>query len=176
MTNNKLVELQREQKHALIDYWLNNTFLHWEWWVLLLLTILPWIIWWRIVDKERIYEILTYGFFMGILAVALDSLGTNMVWWTYPHELFSMLPPLVPVDLSLIPCSMMVVYQYFNKWKTFLIANFILALISTFVVEELFILADFFERITWKPYESVLFLIIACILGKWLVNAISPTK
>ncbi|WP_456270980.1 CBO0543 family protein [Bacillus sp. AK031] len=144
MTIEQLVELKRVQRDALVEYWISNTFLQWEWWVLLVLTIIPWVVWWMLADKKRIYELLTYGLLMAVVTVGLDSIGTNMVWWTYPHELFSMLPPLVPVDLSIIPCAMMVVYQYFDKWQAFFFANLALALFSTFVGEELFIIADFF--------------------------------
>lgn len=97
-----------------------------------------------------------------------------MVWWDYPHEVLAVLPPLVPVDLSIIPCSMMLVYQFFKSWKAYLTGLVSLALFSTFVGEQLFILADFFQRITWKPYYSILFFLIAGIFSKCFVTLIAP--
>lgn len=62
MTNNDLIEISFKYKEATLEYWFDNTFLRWEWWVLIALTIIPWIVWWKFVDKKRIYELLTYGF------------------------------------------------------------------------------------------------------------------
>ncbi|MBU9713231.1 hypothetical protein [Evansella tamaricis] len=51
-------------------------------------------------DKERIFEILTFGFFMAILAAILDNIGSNLVWWTYS---------LIPVDYCIIPYSLLLI-------------------------------------------------------------------
>lgn len=156
-----------------MDYWLHHTFLHWEWWLLVLFTIIPWIAVWFMINKNRLYEILSYGLLVAILTAAFDSFGTNMVWWSYPHELVAMMPPLLPVDLSIIPCSMMLLYQYFNKWTSFLISNLILALFSTYIGEKAFSLLNFFQSITWKPIYSIFFYMVVAIVVKWSIQAIN---
>lgn len=174
MTFNEIVDMKEKLKDAVIEYWLQNTLFRWEWWVLLFLTIIPWLVMWRVLDKKRSYEILTYGFLVAIITIFVDDMGTYLVWWYYPHTLISVVLPLVPVDLAIVPCSMMIIYQYFGRWKSYLAAILGLSLFSSYIGERLFILVDFYRLNTWKPFYSVIFFMITGILAKWFVERIRP--
>jgi hypothetical protein len=64
-------------KEIAYEHWLNDDLLTWKWWLILGLTIIPWIIWWKIVDRSRRQEIFVFGLIIGILAMILDNLGTD---------------------------------------------------------------------------------------------------
>lgn len=168
-TFEELLKLQEQLKDHSREYWLQHTFLTWRWWLLFALTLLPWFIWWKIVDKKRIGEILFYGYSIALMTIVLDSIGTNLMWWVYPHMLFRILPPLVPVDLAIIPCLMMVIYQYFKTWKTFLVANTIFAFLASYIGELLFVWIGVYKLITWKYFYSLLFYIGAGTISRWIV-------
>jgi hypothetical protein len=176
MNYNEIVQMREELKDAVFEYWINHTLFQWEWWVLLVLTIVPWVVFWMVVDKNRTHEILTFGFFIAILTVFVDDLGTFLVWWHYPHSLIGVSPPLVPVDLAITPCSMMIVYQYFRRWKAYLAVTLGLALFSSYIGETLFIMADFYALKSWRPFYSVIFYLAAGAVGKWFAEKTAPDK
>ncbi|WP_144854837.1 CBO0543 family protein [Paenibacillus cremeus] len=111
----------REQLRQLsYQHWIHHDLLTWRWWLLLTLTIVPWIIWWRVANKSRRQETLLYGALIAIFAISLDDVGTHLLWWGYPDKLFQSIPPLIPADLTLVPVFMMLVYQLLQDWKLFL--------------------------------------------------------
>ncbi|NHM32056.1 hypothetical protein [Neobacillus terrae] len=103
-TYRDIQQLRGKLRDISYEHWLHNDLFTWRWWLLLLLTIVPWIIWWRLVDKKRVAEILLYGTLIAILAILLDNIGTDLIWWGYPTKLFQMFPPLVPADITVVPC------------------------------------------------------------------------
>jgi hypothetical protein len=167
---NDVVKLQEQLKDAANDYWMHHTLFTWQWWVLLILTFLPWIIWWKIVNKQRIGEYLYFGVLIAIMTTTLDSIGSSMMWWVYPHQLIRILPPLVPVDLSIIPCLMMVIYQVFSQWKTYLLANIAFAFLASYLFEPLFVWSEIYDMITWNYFYSVLFYVVAGSISRWIVT------
>ncbi|NRD79031.1 hypothetical protein HPT25_16850 [Bacillus sp. BRMEA1] len=162
-------KVREKLKDIAYQHWINDDFLTWKWWLLLILSIVPWIIWWKIVDKKRIIEILLYGTFIVILCMILDNLGTDLIWWGYPHKLFQSFPPLVPADITLVPCLMMLVYQWTNKWKSFLIMDLILSLLMSYLGEPFFIWLNFYQLTKWKLFYSFLFYNFSGIFCRWIV-------
>jgi hypothetical protein len=86
-------------------HWYYEDFLSLNWWFLLLSSLLPYFIWWKVVNKRRIFEIFTYGLLCGMTACVLDVMGVDMLLWAYPDKLFSLVPPLLPADLVIIPVT-----------------------------------------------------------------------
>ncbi|WP_248924630.1 CBO0543 family protein [Paenibacillus hamazuiensis] len=165
----------REQLTELsYQHWLHDDFLSWKWWLQLALSVIPWFIWWKISDKKRIHEILLYGLLTGIMAITLDNIGTDLIWWSYPDKLFQMIPPMFPADYTLVPCSLMVVYQLTATWRTFLFANVILAAFNTLVGETLFIKLGFYRLHSWHLSYSFLFYIAAAMLARWIIENTRP--
>ncbi|TCN19759.1 hypothetical protein EV146_11664 [Mesobacillus foraminis] len=150
-------------------HWVHDDLFTWKWYLLLVLSILPWIVWWIVVDKKRLNEIVLYGSLITIGTYTLDNIGTDLIWWEYPTKLFQMIPPLLPADLSLIPCSMMLIYQWSKNWRSFLLFNFLLSLFCTYIGEPLFIWLDYYELKDWKLIYSLLFYNIGGMLARWLV-------
>lgn len=70
-----------------IQNWLGETFLQWQWWLLIVLLLVPWFIWWRLVDKQKLNVILPFGLLIIIFNSFVDDLGTGSYWWFYPHKI-----------------------------------------------------------------------------------------
>lgn len=171
------IEKVRDQlRYMVFDRWKEKVFLTWEWWLLLLLTILPWVIWWKFVDKNRLYEILPFGLIIIILTSTLDILGTELLWWSYPIKLVPVVPPLITPDVAIVPCLMMVVYQYFTSWKSFFLANFVLSVLAAFLGENLFIWLDYYELNSWKLIYSVLYYNVAGAIARWIITKINEKR
>lgn len=167
-SHKEIVELTKQFKSVVLHRWEMETFLHWRWWLLLVFSILPWVMWWKFADKKRLHEILLYGFFAIILILILDTVGSFMVWWEYPINIFPS-PAMLPSDISIVPCLMMGVYQKAKVWKTFLLYNFLLASVMAFIGEPLFVWLGFYRLIEWHLFYSFCFYNIIGALCRWFV-------
>ncbi|MFC6233156.1 hypothetical protein ACFQI7_35975 [Paenibacillus allorhizosphaerae] len=70
------------------SHWITDDLFTWQWWLLLVASIVPWVILLKFfIDRERILEILTYGFVIQTIAVTLDVIGADLLLWAYPDKL-----------------------------------------------------------------------------------------
>ncbi|WP_400247735.1 CBO0543 family protein [Niallia sp. JL1B1071] len=141
------VEIDKEKEklfHLSIDHWLQHDLFSINWWILLLATIIPYFIWWRVVDKNRFFEVFSYGMFCATLCMLLDIIGTEMLLWNYPDKLLPLITPLIPANLVVIPITAMLVYQYFSTWKYFLLATLGWSTLFSYIIEPLFMLRKMF--------------------------------
>lgn len=78
-------------------------------------------------------------------------------------------PPLVIVDLGVIPVVYMLIYQYFPDWKKFTIAISVNALLMAFIGEPIAVVLDIYQLNNWKYiYSFPLYIAMALIL-KWIL-------
>jgi hypothetical protein len=163
--DNQLTELRLEN-------FIHEDFLSPQWWFLLALTIMPWILWWILVDKTRIKQIWLYGALITILIIYLDDIGSELNLWNYPFKLVTIVPRLNPVDISVLPVMHMLVYQYFSKWKPFIIANIIVSLLNSYIAEPLFVKFGIYELTHWKYSYSVPIYIIKAAATKFVLEKV----
>lgn len=171
-TFDEINEIRLLLKEATITHWLHAELFHLNWWINLILTLLPLYIWWKLVDKERVFKILTFGLMIAIVSIILDIAGINLVWWGYPNRLLPMIPPVFPFVVSNIAILNMLIYQYFCTWKSFLKAKLVLATTYAFIFEPLFVVLGFYELYTWKYWYSFVGYIIMAVLIRWIVEKI----
>ncbi|WP_156177849.1 CBO0543 family protein [Bacillus sp. SA1-12] len=172
----KQLEMQQhiiELNQMMIEDWQNNFVFTGEWWILLGLTIVPWFLWWKILDKRRILEILLFGLFVILTTSFLDVLGWNYSMWYYPNTLLALCTPLVPINYSLFPFFYMLIFQYFSEWKSFIVASIILSAIFSFIFEPLSEWINFYKELKWKHIYSFPIYILLGISIKLLVEKIT---
>ena len=152
------------------QYWYQHNFMTLPWWLLVLFTIFPPIIWWLLLDKTRIFEVMTYGLFLGTIATILDSIGSNMMLWTYPVRLSPYLfPQFYPYDVTLVIIPFMLIYQWVNDQKKFIIATIILAGFISYVAEPLAQLAGVYKMLTWRHIYSLFIYSLISIFTKYVM-------
>lgn len=154
LLHNKEIDLQSAADIALREYWSNYTFLTWEWWFLFFLLLVPWIIWWKIVDRKRLFEILTFGFMVMVVSIIFDAIGVEFDWWNYRYQLVPLFDILIVFDFSVMPVIYMVAYQYFRDWNKFILVFIIIASIFAFVAEPLLVKLTFYQLFAWEYYYS----------------------
>lgn len=161
-----------ELNQMTIENWQNNFVFTGEWWILLVLSIVPWFLWWGILDKKRILEILLFGLFVIIITSFLDVLGWNFSQWYYPNTLLALCTPLFPMNYSLFPVFYMLIFQYFSKWKSFLVAAIIMSAVFSFILEPLSEWINYYKELKWKHIYSFPIYILLGISIKLLVEKI----
>lgn len=165
LLHSKEVKLQSAADISLREYWFNYTFLTWEWWLLVFLLLVPWVIWLKIVDCKRIFEILTFGFMVMVVSLVLDTAGVEFDLWDYRHQFVPFFDVLIVYDFSVMPVVYMVAYEYFNDWKKFVVVFIIIAAIFAFVAEPLLVELTLYQLFKWEYYYSFpIYIGIAVIL------------
>jgi hypothetical protein len=163
--DNHLTELRLEN-------FIHEDLLSPQWWLLLALLIIPWIVWWILVDKSRIKQIWLFGVLLSILVIYLDDIGSELNLWNYPIKLINIVPRLNPVDISVLPVMHMLIYQYFSKWKPFILANILISLFNSYIAEPIFVKINIYELTNWKYTYSVPIYILKAIVIKYFLEKV----
>ncbi|GIO24851.1 CBO0543 family protein [Oceanobacillus sp. J11TS1] len=164
-----VMELTKQFRDTKLEYWLNENLFTFSWWILFITTIGLFVVWLILLDKKRIFEIITYGFFVTSVAILGDALGVMLMLWNYPN---SLLPVSLIIEIHRIqmPAIYMIIYQYFPKWKSFLIASTINAFIFAFILEPTLVQLQIYEMFHWKHIYSFLPYIIIAVVFKFVIN------
>ncbi|MEQ8202064.1 MAG: CBO0543 family protein [Syntrophomonadaceae bacterium] len=162
------MEINRMQEtlHALrLQNWLGQDLWSWQWWLLLAALIIPWLIWFRLADRRRIFELLSYGFMAALVTGLVDSAATGMAWVSYPYKLIPAVPCLIPVTFGFVPVSYMLLYQYSHNWKTFLVNSTLFYGAAAFLLEPLARYLGLYELLRWNYlYSFLVYMVIAVVL------------
>lgn len=164
-----VVEITRRFNNIQLEHWLNDTLFTFNWWILLITTLVLFFVWLIILDKKRIFEIATYGFMVAFIAVIADITGVFLMLWQYKHTL-TPLSIVVEIHTILMPVIYMIIYQYYQTWKSFLIAVTIKAFIFAFILEPLLVWLEIYKLFHWKHIYSFLPYILIAVLLKGVIN------
>jgi len=172
--------LQIQQMHAAfsklrLEAWLVDTLWTWQWWLLIALFVLPWIVWWHLVDRKRLTEICLFGMFVLATASWMDELGTELMLWYYPYKIIPYYPQLVPINYTVLPITFMLIYQYTSTWYSYVMTMTVMAAVFSWVAEPALKFMGIYTLITWRySYSFPLYLIIA-VSHRWLLEKILAT-
>ncbi|MBO1515585.1 CBO0543 family protein [Metabacillus bambusae] len=166
----KVQELQNKAVKLDIQGWLKDEVFTWNWWVLLALLIIPWLIWFKYADRRRMLEILLFGALVVIITTSLDTVGNEIGLWVYPTQLIPLSNEAIEFDHSIVAVGFMLLYQYFRTWKTFVIALIFMAAIFSFIGEPLCHLLEAVLYIKWSYFYSFVYYITIGILIKAIVG------
>ncbi|MBB6452617.1 hypothetical protein HNQ94_001063 [Salirhabdus euzebyi] len=165
-------ELQDILSRTDIQYWLKYELLSWNWWILVLFAILPWVIWIRIFDRKRTMELILFGALVVIPTTYLDAIGNDLRFWMYPTELIPVTPRAIAFDMSLVVVPYMLIYQYFSFWKSFIIALVSMAFIFAFIGEPISHLLHLVYYFKWKYIYSFVYYIVLGLVGKAILEKV----
>ena len=167
-TGQDVLDITQKYRYTKIEYWLSENLYTLSWWILLVTSIVLFIIWIIILDKKRMFEIMTYGFFVGTVAIYADVFGVWFGLWHYPITITSMHLP-IEIHRLQMPIIYMMIYQYFKTWKTFIIAAAINAFVFAFILEPLLVWLKIYEPSHWKYIYSLIPYLIIAMFFKWLI-------
>lgn len=175
MDKNQLVEEALGSFIKLLkEYWLAQNFLTYQWWMMIILTIIPWIIWWKFADKKRIMEILLFGLLMMYITILIAPIERNLNIWQFLQSIHWSLNTLfLPFESTLLPVSYMLIYQYSKNWISFIIGTILLSCVTLFIFLPIFIKMKFISfNSYWGYIINFSILIIISLLSYWLVHSV----
>jgi len=165
-----ILDIQDLSIQLQIQHWLKYELFTPQACLLLGMLILPWFVWWKLVDKKRFLEIIIFGMLICTAATILDEVGCQLNWWDYRYDIEPLFPRLIPMNFTVLPIMYMLIYQYFTKWKSFITANIIASALFSFVGEPLFSMTGIYVLLKWKHYYSFPIYFILAIIFKLILN------
>jgi len=166
----EILEAQKHLHELEYQHWLQYELFADQWWALVGVLVIPWFIWWKLVDETRTRIILAYGLYILFVVTAMDWLGVTMQLWIYPIKLLPIVPSILTLDWALLPVIHMLIYQYFPRWQSFLIAETICSVLLAFVGEPFAEWFGIYFVLHWYHIWSFPIYLLKTIFGKWLIE------
>ena len=164
------VELQRQLTSDHIDQWLAEDFLRLRWWVLIVFYIVCAVIWWKLLDKRRLKEVILFSALAYIAVLAINEYGQELILWDYPTDIIPFFPPLSSVNLLLLPPLYSLIYQRFSSPKAYFVAVLAGTAVFCFALEPLLAWGGFFELLNWKYWMSFPVYVVMALLVRLLTT------
>lgn len=162
-----------EQFHQLHEsysqLWVNETFLHWDWWIPIILSFGSWVFWFYYRKKESTHRLLYAGIFAILISLCLDYIGTSLGLWYYTGKLIPSFPAWLPFDICLLPVTIMFLIQtkpHIAPWKK----GIFYGLLTAFVGEPLFVWAGFYVLTGWEYIYSAPIYAVIYLFCDWLTK------
>ncbi|QDR81275.1 hypothetical protein SPTER_26500 [Sporomusa termitida] len=169
-----------EMIHQLrLELW-NLTYTQWktqilftvQWWSLVVLVAISYAIWWVIVDKQRLSQILLFGSFVAVGRIVMDIIASNIGLWSYNIRETPFIPTPFLHDFTLTPLALMAVHQYCHSWKKFLIWTTITVGIISFVFFPLLTIFHFLTLYKWNLIYSFVLVMGIAFLARFVLLGI----
>lgn len=133
--------MQRTLYDIRMEYW-QNSFQHWiskevlsfSWFFMIAFLIIFYAVWIRLADKRRLKDLLLFGSLISVVAAFIDIVGVTTGLWQYTTRIVPFSPALFPFDYTIIPILYMLVLQYTNSWRNYLIGSLLASVLNCFVI------------------------------------------
>ncbi|RLQ97498.1 CBO0543 family protein [Falsibacillus albus] len=172
----QLVQHRIIQTYKEMHQWYEDTFLSWEWWLLVILFLGSWVVFIKLVHKEKLHFLLLVGLLWIIISSNLDSIGYDLGLWGYPKQLIPLLPKAYLFDYAIIPVIYMLMYQYFPKGRAFFIANLLVAASAAFIGEPVFHWLGIYKTFHWSSFYSFPIYFVIGYIVKIIVEKVKKTS
>lgn len=162
-------QLRLELWNLSYTQWKTHTLFTMQWWSLIALIAIYYAIWWVLVDKRRLSQILLFGAFIAIQRAVMDIFGTSTARWGYVITETPLSPSPFLHDFTLTPLALMLVYQYCHSWKKFLVWTGGVTGIISFVFFPILIKFGFLKLYHWKLFYSFGMIFGLAIFARWVI-------
>ncbi len=163
----RIIEQYGNIHDELESVWQNQIVFTWHWWIDVALAILPWIFWLIVRDRKKTYSLLCAGLFTALVASVLDLAGVSQGGWNYNTLLLPYFPEYLPWDLTIMPVTAMLYYQFLPKVNPWL-KGLVFGTTASYVVEPVFIWAGLYEPSGWEHHYSLPIYFAIYMAGYWL--------
>ncbi len=163
--NEQLAQLTCTLTQDRIEYWLVYNLFTWQWWFLLALLIVPWIIFYYQADRKKLPELLLFGLLMNLVIIRLDTIGYETGHWTYPYKLLPFGSFVSFIDSSPLPVIYMLEYQCFQEWRGFIGISVLTAGVFAFICEPLLTAIGLYVPLKWQHiYSFPIYILMPCVM------------
>ncbi|WP_335868965.1 CBO0543 family protein [Bacillus sp. 2205SS5-2] len=164
----KTVKLNTEIQQYLYQY---SSFDVWEYWVNLLMLLLPIVLLYFLLDRKRIFEIGFYGFAIHALSIYVDIYGVKEGLWGYPFQISSRVASNFALDSAMIPVIFMLIYQYtYHKFRVYFLTCILGVFFFSFLLKPTLRFFDLFWMSDDMNYFKLVIAYGIVVVGATLVT------
>lgn len=139
-----------------------------QWWFLAFLFFGSWIVWWILVDKQRLPEILLFGLLSIFMFTNINEYGTETTLWWYPIKFLPVFTRLIVVGIAVLPVTFMLIYQYCRDWKSYIKWLTVASGFFAFVAQPGLKWMGIYLPLNWPYTYAFLSLIAMGLFTRWL--------
>lgn len=164
--------ISRELSQYQIEYWhLYSYFGMWQFWVEVLMIIIPLIILFFSIDKSKALLLGFFGLNYHVWFSYSNSIGVGLGLWEYPYHLIPFLPSF-SLDAALVPVCFMLLYQWtLNHNKNIYLYSILLSSMFAFVLKPIMVKFHFIHMFNGINYfHLILFYMAYFIVSKLITN------
>lgn len=170
VTNEQLLETSKYLNDIILSKWLADQFLSPLWIGLVFAVFLSYTIFFYFADKKRIVDLLLFGSLVAVAFSVYSSVGQLFGLWATLFRLVPLQQNFFMSDLTILPLSAMLLYQYSHSWKSFVVATVIWAGLFAFGFNSILVSLNAFIYLTpLGPYIDFVFLIIIGTIARALL-------
>jgi hypothetical protein len=168
----KLEKIQLEQTSTWKEYWFQHSGPGtWEFWVMLLLLILPLILLFLVINKRQAFLLGFYGYNVHVFFTYTDLYGASHAKYYYPYKVFPILPSSFTLDTSLVPVAYMLVYQWtLRKKKNYYLYISILSAVFAFLFKPIMTAIGLFHITNTNYFRLFIGYLAVALISKWVTN------
>jgi len=171
-TDEQLAQMTKDLTQARIANWLATDLFTWNWWFIFALLVIPWIVFYFLADRQKLPNLWLYGTFLFIVIFSLDLMGYENGLWAYPYKILPFGPFIAYIDASPLPVIYMLEYQYFPKWRDFIVLMIITAMVFSFCFEPALAKMGLYIPVSWEYYYGLPIYFVIPILLRFAVEKI----
>jgi hypothetical protein len=164
--DSQIMKVKEQLKDLVLRDWLSQDVFSLRWWFLLVVLVLGYIVWIKLLDKRRVVEIVMFGALVAVINVFIDIVAVLYGLWTFKVRFLPIVPSVFPFDLSFIPVIYMLAYQYFTPWKKYLWGGALAAAVFVFIFFPILTKWDIIEQQNWNIYYSFILRYIEAIVAR----------
>jgi hypothetical protein len=117
-----LYEAERAANQLSVQRWASNEVFSYQWFIILGILIVSYVVWLKLVDRRRGTELLLLGALMAVAKAITIILISNVLGLLhYNVRLFPLISEIFATCVTLSPIIVMLVQQYTHSWKSFII-------------------------------------------------------
>ncbi|WP_251554258.1 CBO0543 family protein [Neobacillus muris] len=152
--------------------WLKDILFTFGWMTTLLLTVVPWIVWFIFRDKESSTRLMLGGLWSMLISSWLDYVGVTLGLWRYYNKLIPLIPDYLAWDFALMPVTIMFFLQIKPQISP-LMKGVLFAGLTAFIAEPIFLWLGYFKYPGWNSVFSFPFFFIIYLIAHKLVHSSS---
>ncbi|MBM7570781.1 CBO0543 family protein [Aquibacillus albus] len=164
---NELYRSVDQTQSEMIELWMKDVVFTPLWWLGIVLSIVPWVVWAFFHNKKSRNRMLFAGFGITIISSFFDFLGVQLGLWVYYYELIPWIPAYEPWNGTLVPVAILVLIEYKPSISPFLKGG-VFAGFTAFIGEPFFEYIGLYKEINWNSFYSFPIYFSIFLVGYWL--------
>jgi hypothetical protein len=169
-----LHDIQREFWFQSYQRWSTQELFSFPWFFNIAILITFYIVWIKLVDKQRLRDLLLFGSFIAVSANFIDIVAITIGLWEYKVRLFPISPAPFPFDYTVIPILYMLVMQYTSSWRSYILGSLLASGIFSFVITPVYVFLGIKQYYKFNHFYMFILVVLVTtvikIIYDWIVT------